>query len=144
MFSTVNLCLSLLAVCCGSLRNRGEVVRERGGGDERGGGFPSPHLNSVSGANLSWGERTQAQLLPNTGTVSKGDICAGGAAQANVIGKQPQLKKRSDGNVKLRDFCEVQGGKVTMVRKGGETRQTEKYLLLVRSEASCHSSKAPS
>lgn len=50
-------------------------------------GFPAPHLNSAGGANLSRGERTQTRLPPNTGTVSNGDICAGGAAQAGIIGK---------------------------------------------------------
>lgn len=85
---------SLPAACCGSSGNRGEAVRERErerqseGVDERRWAFPHPHLNSVRGASLSRGERPQTRLLPNTGTVSKGDICAGGAAQANIRGKE--------------------------------------------------------
>lgn len=58
------------------------------------GGFPAPHLNSVDGANLSWGERTQTRLPANTGTVSNGDICAGGAAQADIIGKTAAEKEK--------------------------------------------------
>lgn len=53
------------------------------------------HLNSARGANLSWGERPQTRLLPNTGTVSKGDICAGGAAQANIRGKERSYKREA-------------------------------------------------
>lgn len=71
--------------------------RERESAKERmsGEGLFHSHLNSARGANLSWGERPQTRLLPNTGTVSKGDICAGGAAQANIRGKERSYKREA-------------------------------------------------
>lgn len=56
--------------------------------------FPTSHLNSVSRANLSWGEWPRTQLLPEMGIISKGDLYADGTARVNIKEKNIGKKKK--------------------------------------------------